>query len=114
MDRIRKLLLVVAIVLSATCILRAGLNHFPSQRSSSQSQRMHAQDKLSNEKVIITQPTHDYPSFDVDDVRGQQISYEQIRCSEDLYRPGHKIPNLIHYVWFGIFQINRIQYYAIR
>lgn len=114
MSRIPRILLAMAVVLSFTWIYRHDLKH--SFNRHSHSRMLNSQKRLVDpgQVVISTPPAHDYTSFVVSDVIGREVLYERVQCGEDLFRPGCKIPNLIHYVWFGIFQISRMQYYAIR
>nr|XP_039253720.1 uncharacterized protein LOC120330834 [Styela clava] len=57
---------------------------------------------------------HKYPSFNIGSLEGTYIPFSKVECGKDVLKPGHKIPNIVHYVWFGKFKINILQYYAMR
>lgn len=54
------------------------------------------------------------PVLNVDISKISAVPLAKIQCGNSVLKPGHRVPNIIHYIWFGIFEMTNVQYYAIR
>lgn len=87
---------------------KSGINANSKVRKSMQE---HSQDRQ-----VVIRPTalRGFPLFDTFGLEGKRLLYRRIQCGDEIIKAGHKIPNIIHYVWFGRLTMNAVQYYSIR